>query len=174
MTKEELYGKARDLPVSPGVYIMKNTAGRVIYVGKSKALRNRVGSYFAPYANHTGKTARMVAAVNDFEVYHTATELEALVLENQFIKQFMPRYNIKLKDSTGYLYIRVTDDAYPRLIVANKRSGGGRYYGPYASHGTAKSIVAAASSAFGLPGCGKKFPADIGKGRPCLNYQIGR
>ncbi|MBR6594119.1 MAG: excinuclease ABC subunit UvrC [Clostridia bacterium] len=174
MTREELYGAARSLPATPGVYIMRNSADRVIYVGKSKALRNRVSSYFAPYANHVGKTLHMVNSVVRFEVYHTATELEALVLENQFIKQYMPRYNIKLKDSSGYPYIRVSDDEYPRISVVNKREGGGVYYGPYASHGTAKGIVASVKGAFALPSCTKRFPADIGKGRPCLNYHIGR
>lgn len=174
MTREQLYQAARALPATPGVYIMRNTADTVIYVGKSKALRNRVGSYFAPYADHHGKTARMVSSVHHFEVYHTATELEALVLENQFIKQYMPRYNIKLKDSAGYPYICVTDEAYPRISVVSKRSDGGTYYGPYASHTTAKNIVAAALSAFGLPSCNKKFPAELGKGRPCLNFHIGR
>jgi len=174
MTKEALYAAARSLPATPGVYIMRNSADKVIYVGKSKALRNRVSSYFAPYADHHGKTARMVNSVNRFEVYHTATELEALVLENQFIKQYMPRYNIKLKDSTGYPYIRVTDGAYPRISVVTKREGAGTYYGPYASHTTAKNIVSAAQAAFGLPSCNRRFPAELGKGRPCLNYHIGR
>ncbi len=174
MTREHLYEAARALPATPGVYIMRNSADTVIYVGKSKALRNRVGSYFAPYASHYGKTARMVSSVHHFEVYHTATELEALVLENQFIKQYMPRYNIKLKDNTGYPYIRVSEGDYPRISVVSKREGAGSYYGPYASHTTAKNIVAAALSAFALPSCNRKFPADFGKGRPCLNFHIGR
>lgn len=169
---EDLYAKARALPATPGVYIMRNSSGTVIYVGKSKALRNRVGSYFAPYGKHYGKTLRMINSVNDFEVYHTATELEALVLENQFIKQFMPKYNIKLKDSSGYPYIKLSEGDYPRLSVVNKREGEGRYFGPFASHGTAKDILDTAIKAFGLPTCGRKFPEDIGKGRPCLNYQI--
>ena len=174
MTREQLYEAARALPATPGVYIMRNSADTVIYVGKSKALRNRVGSYFAPYAEHYGKTARMVSSVHHFEVYHTATELEALVLENQFIKQYMPRYNIKLKDNTGYPYIRVSEGDYPRISLVTKREGAGTYYGPYASHTTAKNILAATLSAFALPNCNRKFPADFGKGRPCLNFHIGR
>ncbi len=162
------------MPATPGVYIMRNSADRVIYVGKSKALRNRVSSYFAPYANHKGKTLHMVASVHHFEVYHTATELEALVLEDRFIKQFMPRYNIKLKDSSSYPYIKVSEGDYPRISVVTKREGEGAYYGPYASHTTAKSIVASVKGAFALPSCNRRFPADIGKGRPCLNYHIGR
>ena len=174
MTREELYEAARALPATPGVYIMRNSADKVIYVGKSKALRNRVGSYFAPYSEHFGKTARMVSSVHHFEVYHTATELEALVLENQFIKQYMPRYNIKLKDDSGYPYIHVSGGEYPRISVVSKRDGEGTYYGPYASRITAKNIVAAALSAFGLPSCNRRFPKELGKGRPCLNFHIGR
>lgn len=174
MTREELFAAARNLPPTPGVYIMHNSAGKVIYVGKSKALRNRVSSYFAPYSKHFGKTLHMVESVDSFEVYHTATELEALVLENQFIKQFMPRYNIKLKDSSGYPYIRVSADEYPKISVVNKRDGDGTYYGPYASHTTAKEIVASVKGAFALPACNRKFPKDIGKGRPCLNFHIGK
>lgn len=174
MTREELFGAARNLPATPGVYIMRNGAGQVIYVGKSKALKNRVSSYFAPYANHRGKTLHMVNSVDRFEVYHTATELEALVLENQFIKQYMPRYNIKLKDSAGYPYIKVSAEQYPRISIVHKREGDGSYFGPYASHTTAKEIVASVKAAFALPTCNRRFPADIGKGRPCLNYHIGR
>ena len=98
MTKEELFEKARLLPLTPGVYLMRNKKGVVIYVGKSKALRNRVSSYFSPSVPHYGKTEKMIESVDDFEVYHTGTELEALLQENAFIKQYMPRYNIKLKE----------------------------------------------------------------------------
>ena len=175
MTREELYEKARLLPATPGVYIMHNKSGRIIYVGKSKALKNRVSSYFAPYSNHHGKTKRMVESVNDFEVYYTRTELEALVQENQFIKQFQPRYNIKLKEGGGYPYIRLSNDAYPEFTIVYKRSAGGaRYFGPYSSYHVARDILETVRKAFMLPPCGKKFPKDIGKTRPCLNYHIGR
>ena len=172
MTKEQLLEKARLLPASPGVYIMRSASGKVIYVGKSKALCNRVSSYFSQ--PHTGKTARLVAAVNDFEVYHTGTELEALLLENQFIKQYMPRYNIKLKDSSGYPYIRISDGDYPDLsIVYRRENGKARYFGPFSSYTVARGIADTARRTFGLPTCGRVFPRDIGKGRPCLNAQIG-
>ncbi len=174
MTKEELFEKAKLLPLTPGVYLMRNRAGTVIYVGKSKALRNRVTSYFSPSVPHYGKTEKMIRSVHDFEVYHTATELEALLQENAFIKQYMPRYNIKLKDSEAYPYIRVSKGAYPNLsVVYNRTSDGYRYYGPFSSAHVAKEIVAAAVKAFGLPTCNKVFPEDIGKGRPCLQYHIG-
>ncbi len=172
MTKEQLLEKARLLPATPGVYIMRNTAGKVIYVGKSKALCNRVSSYFAQ--THTGKTARMVASVNDFEVYHTATELEALLLENSFIKQYMPRYNIKLKDSSGYPYLKITDEEYPRITTVYKREDDrSRYFGPFSSYIVARNIADTARRTFGIPTCNRVFPRDIGKGRPCLNAQIG-
>ncbi len=175
MTREELYEKARLLPATPGVYIMKSKTGRIIYVGKSKALRNRVSSYFAPYADHHGKTRRMVDSVHDFEVYFTLTELEALIQENQFIKQFQPRYNIKLKDGGGYPYIKLTNSAYPEFSIVYKRSAGNdKYFGPYSSHNVARNILETVKKTFSLPSCGKQFPKDIGKGRACLNYHIGR
>ncbi len=174
MTREELWEKAKLLPLSPGVYLMHGKSGKIIYVGKSRALKNRVSSYFAPSSHHRGKTARMVAAVDDFEVYLTSTELEALLQENQFIKQFTPHYNIKLKDGGGYPYIRISDGPYPDISMVWKRTATGRYFGPYSSAGVAKAIVETAKATFGIPTCGKDFPKDIGKGRPCLNYQIGR
>ncbi len=175
MTREELFEKARLLPATPGVYIMRNKSGRIIYVGKSKALKNRVSSYFAPSSDHRGKTRRMVESVNDFEVYYTLTELEALIQENQFIKQFQPRYNIKLKDGGGYPYIKLTNSPYPEFSIVYKRtSGNDKYFGPYSSHHVARDILETVRKAFSLPSCEKKFPKDIGKGRPCLNYHIGR
>lgn len=155
---------------------MKNFEGTVIYVGKSKALKNRVSSYFLPSANHTGKTLKMVNSVYDFDVYHTATELEALLLENRFIKQYMPRYNIKLKDSKGYPYICVTSEEYPRILVENERVyKDAKYFGPFSSGVAAKNIIDVAKRAFMLPTCNKKFPNDIKKNsRPCLNYHIKR
>ncbi len=175
MTREELFEKAKLLPATPGVYIMRNKSGRIIYVGKSKALKNRVSSYFAPSSDHRGKTKRMVESVNDFEVYYTLTELEALIQENQFIKQFQPRYNIKLKDGGGYPYIKLTNSAYPEFSIVYKRTAGNdKYFGPYSSHHVARDILETVRKAFALPTCGKEFPKDIGKGRPCLNYHIGR
>lgn len=175
MTREELFEKARLLPATPGVYIMRNKSGRIIYVGKSKALKNRVSSYFSPYSDHRGKTKRMVESVNDFEVYYTLTELEALIQENQFIKQFQPRYNIKLKDGGGYPYIKMTNAPYPEFSIVYKRTAGNdRYFGPYSSHNVARNILETVKKAFSMPSCGKEFPKDIGKVRPCLNYHIGR
>ena len=175
MTREELFEKAKLLPATPGVYIMRNKSGRIIYVGKSKALKNRVSSYFAPSSDHRGKTKRMVESVNDFEVYFTLTEIEALIQENQFIKQFQPRYNIKLKDGGGYPYIKLTNGEYPEFRIVYKRTAGNdKYFGPYSSHNVARNILETVKKVFALPDCNKEFPKDIGKGRPCLNYHIGR
>ena len=175
MTREELFEKAKLLPATPGVYIMHSKTGRIIYVGKSKALKNRVSSYFAPYSDHHGKTKKMVESVCDFEVYFTGTELEALLQENQFIKQFKPRYNIKLKNGGGYPYIKITNADYPVISVVYKRTKGNDFYfGPYSSHTVAQNIVTTLQKTFLLPDCSRVFPRDIGKSRPCINYQIGR
>ena len=175
MTREQLFESSKALPATPGVYIMKNSAGTVIYVGKSKALKHRVSSYFAPYAKHSVKTEHMVNGVSTFEVYHTNSNLEALILENQFIKQYMPRYNIKLKDSRGYPYIELTGGEYPMLEVSHSRKReDSKYFGPYSSVVAAYSILNAARKAFRLPSCSRQFPKDIGKGRPCLNFHINQ
>lgn len=175
MTREELYEKARLLPLTPGVYLMRNKAGTVIYVGKSKALRNRVSSYFSPSVPHYGKTEKMIRSVHTFEVYHTATELEALLQENAFIKQYQPHYNIKLKESQAYPYIRLSAGEYPRLsVVFQRESGQDRYFGPFSAPHVASAIVDTASKTFGLPTCKKEFPKEIGRVRPCLNYHIGQ
>lgn len=175
MTKEELFEKAKLLPLTPGVYLMHNRAGTVIYVGKSKALRNRVSSYFSPSVPHYGKTEKMIRSVYDFEVYHTATELEALLQENAFIKQYMPHYNIKLKEGNAYPYIRLSAGDYPNLsVVYSRTSDKDRYFGPFSSNHVARAIVSTAVKTFGLPSCRLEFPKDIGKRRPCLNYHIGQ
>lgn len=175
MEKQQLLEKARLLPATPGVYIMRDKYDRVIYVGKSKALKNRVSSYFAPGGVPAGKTRRMVDSVERFEVYHTSTELEALVLENRFIKQYMPRYNIKLKDSEGYPYIKLTSGDYPTLSITTRRDNDrAKYFGPFSSRGVAFDIVSSVRRALALPSCKKVFPRDIGAPRPCLNYHIGQ
>ncbi len=169
-----LQQKASDLPKRPGVYIMKDSAGNVIYVGKSKTLKNRVSQYFH-YTNHSAKTKRMVDSVYDFDYILCDTETEALALENSKIKQFEPKYNIKLKDDKSYPYILLTKEDYPRLVITRKRiNGAGTYFGPYSSGQTAREILRTVSRIYGIPSCKKVFPRDIGRTRPCLNSQIGR
>jgi excinuclease ABC subunit C len=127
---EKLRDKANSLPMKPGVYIMKNADGTVIYVGKSKKLKNRVASYFS--GAHNYKTEKMVSLVSDFDYIVCKTEIEALTLENVLIKKHSPKYNIKLKDSKSYPYIKVTSGEFPRLFVTRERkSDKSKYFGPY-------------------------------------------
>ncbi len=171
---EYLLSKASSLPKRPGVYIMKDAAGNVIYVGKSKVLKNRVSQYFHS-GSHGVKTDRMVRSVHDFDYILCDTEIEALALENSKIKQYEPKYNIKLKDDKSYPYIELTKEEFPKLIITRKRKAdGGIYFGPYSSAQTARKILKTVGSIYGFPSCNKVFPRDIGKGRPCLNSQIGR
>ncbi len=174
-TRETLLEKANSLPLRPGVYIMRDRNGKVIYVGKSKSLKNRVSQYFHESAHHSEKTRRMIAAVHSFDYILTDTEIEALSLENSLIKQYAPKYNIKLKDSKSYPYIKMTvNDEFPKLSVTRKRlADGARYYGPYSSVSAVYNILGTVQKSFLIASCNKEFPRDIGKGRPCLNSHIG-
>ncbi len=171
-----LFERAGRLPLEPGVYLMKNAAGQIIYVGKSRALRNRVSSYFAPSAKHNLKTQHMVEAVFDFDFMLTDTEIGALALENSLIKLHSPKFNIRLKDGKSYPYIRVSmQDAWPRITVTRKRlADHAKYFGPYTGMETAYTLLRTAQKMFGVACCKKEFPRDIGKGRPCLYWQIGQ
>ena len=172
---KQLREKANALPASPGVYIMYGASGKVIYVGKSKALHFRVSQYFQDGEKNL-KTARMVSEVRDFDIMRTDTEIEALALENKLIKLHKPKYNIRLKDAKSYPYIRadVLGD-YPTLTVTRKRvSDGAKYFGPYSGTGVAWGIVKTAQKSFGLPVCKYRFPESIGKVRPCLYSHIGQ
>lgn len=166
--------KALTLPLSPGVYIMRDKHGQVIYVGKAKKLKNRVSQYFQDTASHSLKTRAMVEKIADFDVIVAASEFEALVLECSLIKRHMPRYNILLKDDKGYPYIRLDmKEIYPRIaMVANIADDGSQYFGPFGSRGVTKALVEEISSVLGLPSCSRKFPRDIGKERPCLHYHM--
>lgn len=169
----ELRKKAMRLPQTPGVYLMKNRQGTIIYIGKAKALKNRVSQYFGSHRNHGIKVIRMVENVADFDYILTDSEFEALVLECSLIKQYTPKYNILLKDDKGYSYIRISNDGWPMISAAlQKADDGATYIGPYTSHFTVTNSVDEALKIYRLPRCGKSFPRDIGKGRPCLNYFI--
>lgn len=174
MTFEELRDKAHSLPLKPGVYIMQNAASEVIYVGKAKALKNRVSQYFQDQSKHNEKTRAMVSQIDHFDVIVVQSEFEALVLECALIKRHQPRYNILLKDSKGYPYIRVSvGEEYPRFSLSSKAADdGARYFGPYGSRGATQGIIEALQAALRLPTCRKKFPRDIGKERPCLNFHM--
>ena len=174
--REELHRKVLTLPREPGVYIMKNRHGQVIYVGKAKALKNRVSQYFQNEARHTPKTRKMVENIDDFDIIVCSSEFEALVLENQMIKKYKPKYNILLKDDKGYPFIRVTtNQPYPEFSVVSKpKADAARYLGPYAGQGAATRAIDTVSRALGLRTCRRVLPRDIGKSRPCLNAQLGR
>ena len=175
MTFDELKEKAHSLPLKPGVYIMQDAKNTVIYVGKAKALKNRVSQYFQDSASHTEKTRAMVSQIDHFDVIIADSEFEALVLECSLIKRHQPRYNILLKDDKGYPYIRLSNEEYPRFSLASKAAeDGARYFGPYASRHSTQAIIDALRSALRLPSCHKKFPRDIGKERPCLNFHMGK
>ena len=171
--KKELRRKAMQLPLSPGVYIMHNKAGDIIYIGKAKALKNRVSQYFGSEKNHDNKVRRMVSNVDWFEYILCDSEFEALVLESSLIKQHKPKYNILLKDDKGYSYVRVSQGPWPRITqVKQVEEDGAQYIGPYMSSWSTKQTVDSALKIFKLPDCSRKFPQDFGKGRPCLNYYI--
>lgn len=169
-----LQAKSAALPRLPGVYIMRNSGGKVIYVGKSRALRDRVSQYF--HGTHDVKTARMASNVRDFDFIVCDTEMEALALENQLIKQYTPKYNIRLKDAKSYPYIRLSmEQPYPRLGMTRKRSeDGALYFGPYSGVSTVFSIIHTLENSLGLPSCKRVFPRDIGKERPCVYRQMGK
>jgi excinuclease ABC subunit C len=170
---ERLRKKAAELPLTPGVYIMMDKTGKVIYVGKARKLKNRVSSYF--HGSHNAKTEAMVSNVADFDVIMATSEFEALVLENSLIKHHMPKYNILLKDDKGYPFIRFDHTKeYPRFTLVGKvAKDGARYFGPFPSRHVTHAAIDAVSKALMLPTCSRKFPRDIGKERPCLNYQLG-
>ena len=175
MTKHELWEKAKMLPLLPGVYIIRDKTGQIIYIGKAKRLRTRVSQYFREGVPHDAKVTKMIQNAFEFDVIVTQSEFEALVLECSQIKQHKPKYNILLKDDKGYSYVRVTREAYPRVsAVLQKEEDGAEYIGPYTSSFAVREMVETACNVFRLPRCGKKFPQDIGKGRPCLNAHIGR
>lgn len=172
--KQELLEKANTLPLTPGVYVMRDKSGKVIYVGKSRKLKNRVSQYFHN-TDQNPKTARMVSMVDSFDYYLCDHEMEALSLENTLIKQYTPKYNIRLKDSKSYPYIKITAEEYPRLVFTrNRLSDKAKYFGPYSGAGTAYALIELLSRSLLLPTCSRRFPKDIGKERPCVYYQMHR
>ena len=175
MTKDELKEKANDLPLLPGVYLMMDKTGKVIYVGKAKKLKNRVSQYFQDSASHTAKTRQMVSQIDHFDTIFVSSEFEALVLENSLIKRHMPRYNILLKDDKGYPFVRLSRETYPRFTMVHKwANDGAKYFGPFGGRFETRQALDAVCAALRLPTCSRKFPRDIGAERPCLNFHMGR
>lgn len=175
MTRDELREKANHLPLAPGVYLMMDKTGKVIYVGKAKKLKNRVSQYFQDSSAHNAKTRAMVSQVDHFDTIFVSSEFEALILENSLIKQHMPHYNILLKDDKGYPFVRLSDEAYPRFtIVGRMANDSARYFGPFGGRSETRAALDAVCAALRLPTCSRRFPRDIGKDRPCLNFHMGK
>ncbi len=164
-----------NLPLTPGVYIMKNKDGNIIYIGKAKKLKNRVSQYFGSQNGHNTKVRKMVENVDDFDYILTDSEFEALVLECSLIKQNSPKYNILLKDDKGYSYIKITKGPWGRISACfRKDDDTAEYLGPYTGNFSVTNAVSQATEIFRLPTCNKVFPRDIGKSRPCLNFFISK
>jgi excinuclease ABC subunit C len=161
--------KLKTLPESPGVYLMKDIRGKIIYVGKARVLKNRVRQYFQANKNHSEKVKAMVAKIADFETIVTATEVEALILECNLIKQYRPRYNISLKDDKSYPYLKLTAEDFPRIILTRRViHDGSRYFGPYTNGLAVKETLQLLRKIFPLRTC-KTFAK-----RPCLAFHIKR
>ena len=174
MTFEELKDKALSLPYEPGVYLMQDKSGTVIYVGKAKKLKNRVSQYFQDTASHTPKTRKMVSQIDHFDTIVARSEFEALVLECSLIKRHMPKYNILLKDDKGYPYLRVDlAEDYPTMQMVSRITGDkASYFGPFGGRFVTQHVIDTLRLTLKLPGCSKQFPRDLGKERPCLNYHM--
>lgn len=171
---ERLREKAQRLPLSPGVYLMRDSRKKIIYIGKAKALKNRVSQYFRNLNSHTEKVRQMVSNILDFEYIICDSEFEALILECSLIKQYNPKYNILLKDDKGYHYIKITKTDWPSIRAVKKiEDDDAEYLGPYNSAFVVKQTVDEALKVFKLPQCNKIFPRDYNKSRSCLNFHIG-
>lgn len=170
----DIQEELKKLPDKPGVYIMKDENGTIIYVGKAMVLKNRVRQYFQSSAAHTPKVAAMVARISDFEFIVTDTELEALILECNLIKKAKPKFNILLKDDKNYPYIKITlNEDYPRMLMTRRiDKDGARYFGPYSNVFSVRETMSLIKKIFPIKSCKRELPRDIGKGRPCLNYHI--
>lgn len=167
--------KLKILPESPGVYLMKDENGEIIYVGKAVNLKNRVKQYFQKGNLNTPKTKIMVKKIRDFDFIVTDSEVEALILECNLIKEHRPKYNVLLRDDKNYQYIKITNEEFPRLITTRKiEKDNARYFGPFVSGVNVKQMVNFLRTIFKIRSCKRNLPQEIGKKRPCLNYFINR
>ncbi len=164
----------KKLPQKPGVYLMHDEKDEIIYVGKAISLKNRVRQYFQSSRGKTAKINKMVSRIARFEYIVTDSEMEALVLECNLIKEHRPRYNTMLKDDKSYPYIKVTvGEAFPRVLLSrDMKRDKSRYFGPYTSVGAVKDSIGLIHRLYKLRTCRRRLPEDIGKERPCLNYHI--
>ena len=172
--KFDIQEELKKLPAKPGVYLMHDAQDRIIYVGKAIILKNRVRSYFRESTNHSPKIARMVSLVARFEYIVTDSELEALVLENNLIKEHRPKYNTMLKDDKTYPYIKVTvSETYPRVLFSREmKKDKSRYFGPFTSAGAVKDTIELINKLYRLRTCNRNLPKECGAARACLNYHI--
>lgn len=170
----DMQEELKKLPDKPGVYIMKDINGEIIYIGKAVVLKNRVRQYFQSLSNQTPKVQAMVPRIKEFEYIVTDTELEALILECNLIKKYRPKFNIMLKDDKTYPYIKVTmNEEFPRILMTRKvEKDGAKYFGPYTSGFAVKDTIDLLKKLFPIKSCNKIFPKDARKQRPCLNYYI--
>ncbi len=170
----EIQEELKKLPGKPGVYIMHDESDAIIYVGKAISLKNRVRQYFQSSRNKGVKIEQMVTHITRFEYIVTDSELEALVLECNLIKEHRPKYNTMLMDDKGYPFIRVTaDEDFPRIMLARKmKKDRSKYFGPYTSAGAVKDTIELIRKLYCIRSCSRRLPQDIGKERPCLNYHI--
>ena len=166
----------KKLPDKPGVYIMHDKHDTIIYVGKAKILKNRVRQYFQSNKNHSAKVVQMVSHIAYFEYIVTDSEIEALVLECNLIKEHRPKYNTMLKDDKSYPFIKVTiGEEFPRVLFSRTmKHGTGKFFGPYTSAGAVKETIELLCKLYKVRTCSRRLPKDIGKDRPCLNYHIGQ
>jgi excinuclease ABC subunit C len=166
----------KKLPGRPGVYIMHDLHDTIIYVGKAVSLKNRVRQYFQKGYKKSPKIQRMVRNIDHFEYIVTDSELEALVLESNLIKEHRPKYNTMLKDDKSYPYIRVTvNETFPRVMIARSmKKDKALYYGPYVNSTAVRDTIELLRKLYKIRSCSRKLPEDIGKDRPCLYYHIGQ
>ena len=170
----DIQEELKKLPACPGVYIMHDARDAIIYVGKAISLKNRVRQYFQTSRNKGAKIERMVTQIARFEYIVTDSELEALVLECNLIKEHRPKYNTMLKDDKSYPFIKVTvNEAFPRVLFARRmRKDKAKYFGPYTSAGAVKDVIELVQKLYHIRTCNRSLPRDIGKERPCLYYHI--
>ncbi len=171
---DSLRERLSSLPSSPGVYLMKDARGKVIYVGKAAVLKNRVRSYFHSSRERAWKTQTLVCEIADFEVIQTETESEAFLLEDTLIKRHQPAFNIRLRDDKRYPYLKITNEPFPRVLVVRRRQrDGARYFGPYTNAKAMRATLKLAQKLFPIRTCTLELPLPKPR-RPCLNYHIGR
>ncbi len=170
----DIQEELKKLPKKPGVYLMHDEKDEIIYVGKAISLKNRVRQYFQSSRSKTAKIEQMVSKIHHFEYIITDSELEALVLECNLIKEYQPRYNTMLKDGKTYPYIKVTiQEAFPRILLAREmKKDKCKYFGPYTNGGAIKDILELLQKLYQIRTCNRVLPRDIGKDRPCLNYHM--